>query len=197
MKVINLTQNSKYYTCNAYLILGDMNAISDVNTLIDAGSDIDIIKEIPTISTGVGKKMIENIIITHFHSDHTKALKSLKETFDAKVYAYSPFEGVDFTVKDGQMIKIGDSYFEVIHTPGHSNDSICFYSKAEGVLFSGDTPIKIISSNGTYEEDFVKAIKKISKLNIETIYPGHGPPITENCNSTINISLENVIKGIK
>jgi hypothetical protein len=46
---------------------------------------------------------------------------------------------------------MGDGYFEVIHMPGHSSDSICLYNQAEGVLFAGDSPVLITSSTGTYE----------------------------------------------
>ena len=39
MKVFNLTENSEVYTSNVYLVTGDFNALSDVNTLIDVGRD--------------------------------------------------------------------------------------------------------------------------------------------------------------
>jgi glyoxylase-like metal-dependent hydrolase (beta-lactamase superfamily II) len=58
------------------------------------------------------------------------------------VFAFSPnTDGVDCLVRDGDTVKMGDAYFEVIHTPGHSSDSICLYNRPAGVLFAGDTPV--------------------------------------------------------
>ena len=45
-----------------------------------------------------------------------------------------------------------------IHTPGHTEDSICLYCKAEGVLFSGDMPLVINAVGGSYEDGFVCAV---------------------------------------
>ena len=67
MKVICLKRNSMKYTCNAYLILGSWNSLQDTNTLIDVGIDASIINEIEKINTGVGKRPVEQIIITHEH----------------------------------------------------------------------------------------------------------------------------------
>jgi len=59
MKVTVLKKNPKVYSANAYLVRGNWNAIADLNTLIDIGTNGFIIDEIETISTGVGKKRIE------------------------------------------------------------------------------------------------------------------------------------------
>ena len=46
MKIINLTEKSTVYTANVYFILGNWNALPDVNTLIDVGRDPQIIEKI-------------------------------------------------------------------------------------------------------------------------------------------------------
>ena len=56
MKVINLTSNNRIYTSNVYFILGNHNALDDVNTLIDVGRDAAIINRIQYMDTGVAKK---------------------------------------------------------------------------------------------------------------------------------------------
>ena len=50
--------------------------------------------------------------------------------------------GVDELLPDGRFVKAGDDFLEVIHTPGHSSDSICLYAPAAKALFSGDTQLK-------------------------------------------------------
>lgn len=74
MKVFCLGGNDNNYSCKAYLILGDWNSLNDVNTLVDVGVDDWIVHEIEGVSTGVGKRPVEQIILTHSHYDHGKSV---------------------------------------------------------------------------------------------------------------------------
>jgi glyoxylase-like metal-dependent hydrolase (beta-lactamase superfamily II) len=76
----------------------------------------------------------------------------------------------------------------VIHTPGHSSDSICLYNETEGVLFAGDTPLLITSPAGSYEARFQVALDKLCARDVRRIYFGHGPPLTERCNERLRES---------
>ena len=193
MKILNLTNNSKIYTSNVYLVTGTWNAIEDVNTLIDVGRDPAVIEKITNASTGVGKKRVEQVILTHSHYDHASLLPLIREIFNPVAYAFSPFlEGVDNLLKDGEMLKAGDRMFEVIYTPGHSNDSICLYCEEDHVLFAGDTAVLITSDNSSYGDDFVHALERLSRREIHSIYFGHGEPLFDNCNARIRASLRMV-----
>ena len=196
MRIANLTDShGKIYTCNVYLIRGDWNAIADVNTLIDVGSDPAVIDRIKAIPTGVGKKAVDQVILTHGHSDHTAILPAIRETFDPVVCAFSRFAGADELLEDGQMLRIGDRMFEIMHTPGHSSDSVCLYCESDGVLFSGDTPVIIRSSEGSYRDDFVRVLEELCCKNVQTIYSGHGAPIARGGADLICESLGNVRKA--
>lgn len=196
MKVTNLGTKSKIYTSNVYLLTGDWNSIQDINTLIDVGRDPNVIDEIYQASTGVGKAKVEKVILTHSHYDHTSILPQIKTLFKPHVYAYSSsLEGVDTYVKGGERIKIADRMSEIIYTPGHSNDSICLYFEEEGILFAGDTPLIIHSPGNSYESGFIKALEYICRKNINTIYFGHGSPLTRNCNEILQETLQNVRKS--
>jgi len=195
MKVIMLSAKNSVYSCNAYLILGDWNAISDVNTLIDTGVDSSIIDEIEKISTGVGKRPVEQVILTHGHFDHTGGLASIVKKYRPRVLAHNIIEGVNEKVLNGQVVRVGDRYFDVLHTPGHSNDSICIYCHEEKVLFSGDTPLNIKTPGGSYTSGYVQSLEKIAGLEIETIYTGHDLPIVENASGMIRNTLSNVKKS--
>jgi len=196
MKIFNLTEDSEVYTSNSYLLLGDWNALDDVNTLIDTGADDSIVERIKDINTGVGKKAISQVILTHNHFDHTGALSAIREHFSPVILAHA-VDGckVDRPLKDGQKIRVADRMFEVIHTPGHSHDSICLYCREEKVLFAGDTPVNIRSSGGSYEPGFVAAIERLSKLDIETIYFGHGAPLLRGGAGVIRSSLKTILKS--
>ncbi len=190
MKVIKLKSNPNIYCGNSYLILGNWNKITDVNTLIDTGTDGYIINDIEKINTGVGKSPVDKVFLTHNHFDHAGGIQKIKEKYNSKVYATIPGSNIDFLLKDGEEIQMGDEYFEVIFTPGHSSDSVCYYCKKERVLFSGDTSIRVNTKNGDYTDDYVKSIAKLEKLKIDIIYPGHGEPITDNPSKIIKRTFE-------
>lgn len=193
MKIINLTENSRIYTSNAYLVLGSWNAIADVNTLVDVGRDDTAIEKIEEISTGVGKRRVERVVLTHSHYDHVGILPLVQDAFNPEVYASSKFmKGVDRILKDGDTLKFGDRLFQAVFTPGHSSDSVCFYCEAEGILFTGDTPIPVRSPGGVYESGFVNAIEMFARADIKAIFPGHGPPVRKECNLLIRTTLENI-----
>lgn len=197
MKIFNLTdKNGSIYTSNVYFIRGDMNALNDVNTIVDVGRDPSIIKKIWTSSTGVGKKTVAKVILTHNHYDHASLLPEIRKEFNPEVYAFSKLDNlVDILVKDGDALKIGDRMFEVIHIPGHSADSICLYCEEEKILFAGDTPVAIYEKGRNYEDSFVQAFIKLGDRDIQDIYLGHGDPITGYGNKIIRHSLLNL--GIK
>jgi glyoxylase-like metal-dependent hydrolase (beta-lactamase superfamily II) len=167
------------YSSNAYLVLGDWSAIEDVNTLIDVGNDANLIDKIVNAPTGVGKRAIDQVIITHGHFDHAGILPRIREYFDPVVYAFSPYLMPDVLLQDGQALNIGDRRFEVIYTPGHSDDSICLYCPTEGVLFVGDTPVTVCDTPHVYDERFIQVLERLCGKDVRSIYLGHGEPILD------------------
>jgi len=126
--------------------------------------------------------------ITHHHSDHSGNLKWIREIYDSEILiphnsrsllkGRLPARGVT-KIHDGQNIELGKgAKVTVLHTPGHSVDSTCFYLESDGVLFTGDT---ILGSTTTTVEnlaDYRKSLKYLVELpNLKVICPGHGPLI--------------------
>ena len=198
MRIVTLENSGLVYTSQAYLVLGNSSRLGDVNTMVDVGQDPAILASIDRAPTGVGKWPVERVVLTHSHSDHCALLPRLKKAFQPKVFAYSPnIAGVDFVLHDGETLRMGDEDFEVIHTPGHSSDSICLYNRAEGVLFAGDSPLIITSPNGTYEDGFLSALEKLCARDVKRIYFGHGTPLAERCNERLRESLKMATSGIE
>ncbi|NVM22303.1 MAG: MBL fold metallo-hydrolase [Desulfobacterales bacterium] len=195
MKIINLTNGSKIYTSNVYFLLGDWKAVDDVNALVDVGRDPSIIERIKRLDTGVGKKRVDKVVLTHGHYDHASLLPTVKDEFDPEVYSFHPVNGVSHILKDAQTLKLADRWFEVIHTPGHTSDSICLYGPEDGALFSGDASLIISDTDGSYQESFVGALEKIARRDIKAIYPGHGQPIVSGAKQMIFRSLDNARKS--
>jgi len=192
VKIIRLKKTVKVYSCNSYLILGDWNRVEDLNTVIDPGTDDFVLGEIEHLSTGFGKVAVEQVILTHNHFDHNGGVMALKQRYGARVLAYVDGPGVDELLHDGQFIRAGDDFLEVIHTPGHSSDSICLYAPAALVVFSGDTQVRIRSPGDVYSQEYLDGLVKIAGRNIQRIYSGHDEPLTGNVRETILGTLANV-----
>ena len=198
MKIIHVKGSDHVYSSNVYLLLGDWKRIEDLNTLVDVGSDPAIVDTIAKLNTGVGKSKVEQVIITHNHSDHMAALPLIREAFHPKVFAFSPFiDGVDHILSDGDRIRVGDRTCEIIHTPGHSSDSLSLYIEEDGIIFVGDAPVVIRSVGGAYEQNFVDALERISKKSIRKIYFGHGDPVLQNAGEILSESLKNVEQSVR
>ena len=196
MQISNLTNTaSMAFSCNVYLIQGNGNTAQDVSTLIDVGNDPSVFDRISHMAAGIGKKRIEQVILTHSHFDHTAILELVRERFKPVVYARSTSLEADVLLEDGQVIICGDREMQVLCTPGHSEDSVCLYSPADGALFVGDTPVVVRSSDGNYEDRFVRSLERLCGKEVRTIYFGHGDPITKNAHQVLLGSLKNASRA--
>jgi len=196
MKIVNLTENSTVYTSNAWFVTGTWKALGDPNTLVDAGMDPGILRRLRDADTGVGQRKLDQIILTHNHYDHTGQVMLLKKEYQPKVFAYSGnHDGVDHVLRNGERIRIGDRQFEVIHMPGHSSDSILLFNQEDGVLFAGDSPLVLNTAEGEHEEAFITVLERLTRLPIQTIYFGHGKPMTEGCAEVLKRSLMFAVAG--
>ena len=87
-------------------------------------------------------------------------------------------------LKDGDVIKMGNLIFEVIHTPGHTPGGCCYYFPYEDVIFTGDSlfcgSIGRTDFKGGSMSDLVRTVKeKIMTLPEHTeVYPGHNDTTT-------------------
>jgi glyoxylase-like metal-dependent hydrolase (beta-lactamase superfamily II) len=82
---------------------------------------------------------IHFVIDTHTHADHFSATRQLAQRLSAPLVMHrlSPARAVDMRVDDGEMLVVGKLRLRVLHTPGHTRDSICLV--AEDRVFTGDT----------------------------------------------------------
>lgn len=114
------------------------------------------------------------IINTHSHFDHTGGNKTLSDIFGAKTACFG--NACDISLRDGDTLSLGKTKLNIIHTPGHSADSICILAGSE--LMTGDT-LFVGKVGGTgYGKDacdeYDSLHKKLMTLPPETrVWPGH------------------------
>ena len=197
---------------NSYLILGEKTI------LIDTGMRAPVLLE-NIKNAAVKAEEIDLIVNTHCHFDHIRSNKYLKKAFpNAKLAAHAEDEPyistanpeytasrfiagnleaakVDISLKEGD--KLGE--YEIVHTPGHTQGSICLLNRGAGILITGDT---IFAKGFTGRTDLpggsveqMKAsLKKLEKFRLEKILPGHEQPVLKDANQNIEKAL-GVLEG--
>ena len=196
MRVTLLRGCSDAYTGNAYAVLGDGNRPEDVNTLVDTGTDGTLLAQLGALSTGIGHERVQQVLLTHSHFDHTGGLPMPRRAYPAlKAYAFELLPGVDETLYDGRFVRVGDRSAKVLHTPGHSDDSISIYVPEEHALFCGDTQVDIKTPGGAYPRVFVSTLERLLGLDVHVIYPGHGDPMRDNLHAMLERTLDCVHKS--
>ena len=147
---------------NCYLLKKDNDVL-----IIDPGSDADKIKE--SI-----KGNVIAILLTHHHFDHIGALAELEKFYDVPVYDFNSLE-------EGKH-KVKKFNFDVIYTPGHTNDSVTYYFKDDKIMFVGDFIFKNSIGRtdlGGNMAEMINSINKIKKYPKDIkLYPGHGNSTT-------------------
>ncbi|MCV9938428.1 MBL fold metallo-hydrolase [Boseaceae bacterium BT-24-1] len=84
-------------------------------------------------------------------------------------------------VADGDVIDLGDTFFRVVHLPGHSAGSIGVLDEARKLLFSGDAIYEgrlLDGFPGSSVDDYVGTMRRLISMNVETVFGGHGEPIS-------------------
>jgi hydroxyacylglutathione hydrolase len=121
---------------------------------------------------------LDYILNTHAHADHTSGNQELQARFGGTVVGGpASLPGTNRPAKDGDSLSFARTRIQILSTPGHTRDSLCFYLPGRpGRLFTGDT--LFIGGCGRLFEgtprDLWLSLKKLGALPDETeVYPGH------------------------
>ena len=144
------------------------------------------------------------ILLTHGHFDHIYAVNDLKKSLDVPVYAYADEAALmgdswmnrskawaeamtvkpDILLHDGEELDLAGFHIRVIHTPGHTAGSCCYYFEEEKILIAGDT--LFYESYGRTDLDTGSEAAIMRSLREQLfllpddveVYPGHGDSTT-------------------
>lgn len=169
--------------------------VSDEETseciIIDPSWDLDDVMDVIKKNS----MNVAHIVNTHHHFDHTIGNDAMVGLTGADVIQHeSSHLRHDVSVKDGQSIHFGNSELHVLHTPGHSKDSICL--AGYGSIFTGDTLFvgscgRVDLPGGSARDLYHSIFDILYKMDDDTIiYPGHdygrSPVSTMEIEKTMN-----------
>ncbi|MRG86534.1 MBL fold metallo-hydrolase [Salinibacillus xinjiangensis] len=131
---------------------------------------------------------IEQVAVTHHHSDHIGLAPWLMKHKNVQMYSSYPTQSEDkvFGAKSGwttkanpfpNVIKTPKYRFHPISTPGHTPDHVSILEPNKGWLFSGDlyvTPYPKVFLKEESVSAYIESLKKIKTLDFDTLFCGHG-----------------------
>ena len=115
------------------------------------------------------------LLITHEHPDHICGREYIENLFpNIPVYGFNE-------IYKKEPIQIAGLTFKMLHTPGHKEDSICYYLENEELIFTGDTlfqeSIGRTDLPGGNMEELLQSLAQLKQLPENTqVFPGHGFP---------------------
>jgi glyoxylase-like metal-dependent hydrolase (beta-lactamase superfamily II) len=150
--------------------------------------------------SAVADRRVSHVLVTHTHRDHAPLARPLAEATGALVCAAKPPEREthasgagdededggfqpDVVLEDGEVMA-GDGWtIEAVATPGHASNHLAFALKEENALFSGDHVMgwstTVVAPPDGSMRDYLASLDKVIGRDFATIWPAHGPPITD------------------
>lgn len=188
-----LADNAKDYTgpgTNTYLVGEERMWIIDPGPA-DA-------THLNAVVEAVDGRVVEGILVTHNHLDHSPAAAPLAERLDAPVYGYGGLpeeilhesdEDIDPDFVPNRALmggeKIGDGRWQlqVLHTPGHFPNHLCYWLPEAGVVFTGDhvmgwSTTVIVPPLGNLA-DYLDSLDLIASTGAARLMPSHGDPVDD------------------
>jgi glyoxylase-like metal-dependent hydrolase (beta-lactamase superfamily II) len=187
---------------NTYILGDEEVAVIDPGPVIDG--HIDLICEL-------APGPIKWILVTHTHPDHSPAVASLAERTGAERLGRPAPDGQhqdktfkpDRILDDGDIFETAEFELEVIHTPGHASNHLCYLKKESGWLITGDHIINgstvVIDPPDGNMSDYLTSLESLMDKVLTALAPGHGDPIDspyEAIDWIINHRLEREAKVV-
>ena len=183
------------------------------NTYLVGNENVTVIDPGPAMEQHIevilrASKNIKQILVTHTHPDHSPGVRLLKKELDIPAYGMitSSSKNQDKTfhperiLLDGELLREDEYSLEVIHTPGHASNHLCFFLEEEKFLFTGDhimsgSTVVIGPPDGNMKQ-YIESLEKLKNYDAEKLAPGHGD-VMEGLNQIADWIIDHRLKREK
>lgn len=204
---------SEPFSVNVWVVVDGDEAL-----VVDAGMGADAPALARRIREAAGAARVVGLYCTHPHCDHVGGCRILHDDLacevriaqaDVKILESGdnvatlgailgakqspcPARGLS----EGDVVRVGETHFEVLRTPGHTPEHTALFDRGTGTLFSGD----VVFAHGSFGRvDFpggdadalVASLRRLASLPVERVFPGHMEPIETRAREAIEESLAN------
>lgn len=207
IQIETLTFNS--FQVNTYLVWDETGECLVVDPAFYTGED----KQAFDRNVSAKGVLLKGMVNTHCHVDHVLGVKHMQNKYSLTFRAHrneekllrgaplmgevfglklEPIGAIDATIRDEEIVAVGDHSLKALHVPGHSPGSLAFYSEEGGFVITGDALFQSSIGRtdlpgGDYDQLIHSIRSRLLSLPPETtIYPGHGPPSTIGAEQTGN-----------
>ena len=140
--------------------------------LVDAGTGES--SHLEALERALDGRALARVFITHWHPDHVKGLPALRDRWPRLHVVDAP----------GDPLPAGDRTLEIVPTPGHSPDHLCFFDRDAGDVYCGDLArrggtIVIPARKGGDLRAYLASLARIRDLAPRRLLPGHGPIVDD------------------
>ncbi len=147
--------------------------------LIDPGPDVE--DHVRALSHALTEATSLTILLTHGHADHSGCAQRMASDFGAPLRGAGPGA---LPLKNGEEVPTDAGAIRALITPGHTADHLCFYWPTGRALFVGDVLLGEGQTTWVAEypgcvADYLNTLDVLDGLDLEVIYPAHGPRIQE------------------
>jgi hydroxyacylglutathione hydrolase len=184
--------------CSNIFIFAEGENIS----LVDTGSGMEPNVVGPQLEQlGLETDAVTRVVITHGHIDHIGGLAEICEHSSPQILVH-PNDANDLRsmgiktvayLQDDDIIRLGRRDLRVIHSPGHTEGSICLYDNE--IILTGDT----VFPGGYFgrtdlpsgdQRKLIDSLDRLSRLNVRVMLPGHGEPLLSEASSHLRLARE-------